>query len=294
MSRLIRARTLAFAAVGIGIAVAATALLWDSSGENEPVFTGLPAADSGPIHVHGLGIDPADGSLYIATHTGLWRVAAEEKKAHRVTDRRQDTMGFTIAASDRFLGSGHPDLRESRVPRLGLIESRDQGRTWDRISLFGKADFHILRVAGPIVYGFDSGTEKLFVSRDAGETWAKHKPPQPLIDLVFEPSDPRHVVASSESRLYQSRDAGATWQRLDGQPGYLAWPATNALLRIGARGDVWRSAGPAAAWNFVGLLGGEPAALLAISKRELYAALHDGTIKQSSDGGASWRVRSTQ
>lgn len=293
MSRAIRPRYLLLAVLGLACAAAAGALLWDSTGEDEPVFSGLPVTDPGPIHVHGLGIDPADGSLYIATHTGLWRVAPDETKAHRVTDRRQDTMGFTVAASDRFLGSGHPDLRESRIPRLGLIESHDQGRTWEEVSLSGEADFHILRVAGQLVYGFDSTTERLFVSRDGGQTWVTHKPPQPLVDLVVDPEDPTQLVASSESRLYRSRDAGATWRRLDGEPGHLAWPTDSLLVRIGARGDVWRAAGPGAAWRFVGLLGGEPAALLAVSRRELYAALHDGTVKRSTDGGTTWRVRST-
>jgi photosystem II stability/assembly factor-like uncharacterized protein len=171
------------------------------------------------------------------------------------------------------------------VPRLGLIVSRDQGRTWDKISLFGKADFHILRVAGRLVYGFESGSERLFVSRDAGRTWVNHKPPRPLVDLVFNPHEPKQIVASSESHLYRSRDAGRTWQRLQGKPGYLAWPTRRVLMRIGGRGDLWQAAGPRAPWNFVGLLGGQPAALLAVSEQELYAALHDGTIKLSADGG---------
>jgi len=281
------------AVLGVAGAIAAGALLWESSGGGEQVFTGVPVTDPGPVHVHGLGIDPADGSLYIATHTGLWRVAPAETKARRVTDRRQDTMGFSVAASDRFLGSGHPDLRESRTPLLGLIESRDQGRTWDKVSLFGKADFHILRVAGQLVYGFDSTSGRLFVSRDGGHTWATHTPPEPLLDLVADPEDARQIVASSEARLYRSRDAGKTWDRLQGQPGYLAWPAHAMLLRIGSRGDLWRAAGPRAKWEFVSLLGGLPAAFLAVSERELYAALHDGTIKRSTDGGARWRVRST-
>ena len=45
-------------------------------------------------------------------------------------------------------------------------------------------------------------------------------------------------------------------------------------------------------WKQVGEIGGEPAALMARG-RELYVALHDGTIKRSADGGASWIVRST-
>ena len=58
-------------------AVAAAALLWASASDDggEPVFTGVPVTDPGPVHVHALGLDPDDRSLYIATHTGLWRLA---------------------------------------------------------------------------------------------------------------------------------------------------------------------------------------------------------------------------
>jgi hypothetical protein len=35
------------------------------------------------------------------------------------------------------------------------------------------------------------------------------------------------------------------------------------------------------------------AALLAVNERTLFAALHDGTIKQSGDGGMTWKVRAT-
>jgi hypothetical protein len=41
-----------------------------------------------------------------------------------------------------------------------------------------------------------------------------------------------------------------------------------------------------------GEIGGEPAALVAEGPSELYVALHDGTIKRSTDGGATWTVRS--
>ncbi|MGH2838494.1 MAG: F510_1955 family glycosylhydrolase, partial [Thermoleophilaceae bacterium] len=64
--------------------------------------------DPGPIHVHGLGVNPADGALFIATHTGLYRAPDGELAAERVGDRYQDTMGFTVTGPDSFLGSGHP------------------------------------------------------------------------------------------------------------------------------------------------------------------------------------------
>ena len=42
-----------------------------------------------------------------------------------------------------------------------------------------------------------------------------------------------------------------------------------------------------------GEIGGQPAALLAVGEDELYVALHDGTIKRSTDGRATWTVRSS-
>jgi hypothetical protein len=42
-----------------------------------------------------------------------------------------------------------------------------------------------------------------------------------------------------------------------------------------------------------GEIGGQPAALVAEGPNDLYVALHDGTIKRSTDGGATWKLRST-
>ena len=51
------------------------------------------------------------------------------------------------------------------------------------------------------------------------------------------------------------------------------------------RSDAGRS------WEAAGSLGGEPAAFEAAAPDELYAALHDGPIKRSDDGGKTWSVR---
>ena len=63
--------------------------------------------DAELVHVHGLGVNPADDQLYVATHTGLFRLDGETPV--RIADRYQDTMGFTVAGQNRFLGSGHPE-----------------------------------------------------------------------------------------------------------------------------------------------------------------------------------------
>lgn len=255
------------------------------------------ARDPGPIHVHGLGINPRDGALFIATHTGLWRTAAGESKAERVGNHQQDTMGFTIIGPNRFLGSGHPDQQQYREeglpPLLGLIESTDGGDSWQPISLLGKADFHVLRSQGSRIYGFDSTNERLMFSRDAGRTWTKRRPPAPLADMAVDPSNLAHLVASGEGGLWKSSDEGRTWAFEGGDIGLLAWPVPKRLYLVTPAGEVRMSPNGGKRWTRVGDVGGEAAALLTQTDSELYVALHDGTIKRSADGGASWSIRST-
>jgi hypothetical protein len=282
-------------------AVTAGALFWGSSSDGEEVaevFTGVPATDPGPIHVHGLGINPSDGSLFIATHTGLFRVGSDSRKAVRVADRFQDTMGFSVVGPDRFLGSGHPDAREQALPPLlGLIESNDAGESWQPISLLGDADFHVLRSQGTHVYGYDASNDRLLRSADEGRSWKTLGKPGQIVDLAIDPADPRHLVITAvgglEGGMYVSRDGGASWKRLNSAVGLLAWPAQDRLYVVDGSGQVTFSAGGGSTLTKRGAIGGEPAALLGQGRDELYVALHDGTIKRSTDGGLTWAVRSS-
>jgi hypothetical protein len=290
-TRLPRA-LLFLAGLGVVGVLAAGALLWQSGG-GEGTFSGVPSADPGPVHVHGLGVNPADGALYVATHTGMYRVAEGERKAERVADRYQDTMGFTIVGPNRFLGSGHPDLRDDLPPLLGLIESTDSGESWEPISLLGEADFHVLRFAGERVYGYDASNDRLLVSADRGRTWNELERPGPLLDLAVDPSNERRLVATTEEGLFESRDGGDTWSRVGEAVGLLAWPKRERLYLVAGGGQVFTSGDGGRRLRHLGEIGGQPAALLAQAARELYVALHDGTIKRSTDGGSTWVVRST-
>jgi hypothetical protein len=252
--------------------------------------------DAGPVHVHGLGINPADDALFVATHTGLFRAADGETKATRVADRFQDTMGFAVVGPNHFLGSGHPDLRDKLPPFLGLIESRDAGRSWKVLSLEGEMDFHVLETRGRRIYGFGSDWEsrkpRFLTSTDGGRTWARLRAPAPLLSLVISPDDPRRLMAAGNRRVYFSGDSGRSWTELDTpRVGPLAWNADGVFL-VDSEGQVWRSARDAPSWKVVGSVGGPPAAFEGAKPRELLVALHDGTVKRSTDAGRSWTVRS--
>jgi hypothetical protein len=285
------------ALVIVGLVVA-LAFVFTRDNRPAPVsLNDLAATDPGPIHVHGLGINPKDGSLFIATHTGLWRTAVDETKAERVGTHQQDTMGFTIIGADLFLGSGHPDQEQYRdeglPPLLGLIESTDGGDSWQPISLLGKADFHVLRSKGNRIYGFDSTNERLMFSRDAGRTWTERRPPAPLFDMAVNPSNLSVLIASGEAGLWKSANEGDTWTFGGEGIGLLAWPVIERLYFVTTAGEVRMSADGGEGWTTAGEVGGEPASLLAQTARELYVALHDGTVKRSLDGGRTWAIRST-
>ncbi len=155
-----------------------------------------PLRDPGSVHVHALGLEAESQSLFIATHNGLYRLPPGKAMAEPTSDRHQDTMGFAVAAPGYFLGSGHPDLRDDLPPLLGLIESRDAGETWQPVSLLGEVDFHVLRVEGRHIVGYDATRGRILASGDEGRTWNDRKPPERL-PRSGRPSEIRTMVRSS-------------------------------------------------------------------------------------------------
>ena len=281
------------------LSVAAGLLLASCGGDGGASSTDAEASGPngvGPIHVHALGVNPADQSLFAATHTGLFRVAEGESELSRVEDNYQDTMGFTVVGPNHFLGSGHPDGRADLPPFLGLIESAVAGESWKPVSLLGRADFHVLEAASERIYGFGSDfetrCEQFLVSDDGGEKWQRREVPESLLSLAIDPGDSDHLIASGRHTLFESADAGESWDPMAGEPGLLSWPEAGALYLVDKDGAVSVSPGTAQGWSGVGEIGGAPAAFEANSAEALYAATHDGAIVQSNDGAATWELRS--
>lgn len=254
---------------------------------------GLPGDDPGVAHVHGLGVNPADGSLYVATHHGTFRIGSSND-VRRVGGSYQDTMGFTVAGPDRFLGSGHPDVQglgRGRPTRLGLIESIDAGATWRDVSLSGEADFHGLAFAHGRVYGWDSGTGRFMVSTDI-RNWDTRSV-LPLASFAVDPDDPEHIVGAGPDGLVTSGDGGRTWREIPGPTiAVLSWDPTAGLAGATPDGEIHRSADRGATWTPAGRLPGPPQALLATSTT-WYAAADEGGatgIYRSTDTGRTWAL----
>jgi hypothetical protein len=279
------------AAAVVGVLVAVIALQVAGGDDDRD---GPEAEEAGIAHVHGLGVNPADDDLYVATHHGVFRID-EKGEAARVGDRAQDTMGFTVAGPDRFLASGHPDPRdaeEGKRPLLGLIESTDAGETWESVSLDGEADFHGLSAAHGLVYGYDSTGARFMVRTEDG-AWQARSNAQ-LADFAVDPSDADHVVAAGTDGLLDSVDGGRSWSRVDGPVlQVLSWEPHGGLFGAAPDGTVHRSFDGGRTWEGVGGLAGRPEALLA-GTEVLYAAAagEDGRtgIYRSEDAGTTWSL----
>ena len=264
-----------------------------SSGSRAAATTGQ---ELGVEHVHGLGVDPADGVLYAATHYGLWRIPAQGG-ASRVADRYQDTMGFTVVGPGAFLGSGHPDFQmDPDLPtRLGLIRSTDAGETWESVSLSGEVDFHVLHAAHGSVYGWDSGAGRVMVSTDDGASWETRSTLN-LRDLVVSPDDPDILLATTQAGVMRSQDGGRTWAQIAGAPvlTVVAWSTRESLYGVTPEGSVQHSLDGGTTWAGRGAVNGAPEALaLSVHDRSerLYVAVTGQGILSSDDGGASFTVR---
>jgi hypothetical protein len=290
-----RRRLLLGGGIGGGLVAVVAVVAVVVLGGGDDGATSTTGADGAPaveaiVDVHGLGVNPADGALYIATHTGLFRSPSGEATAVRVDAPEQDLMGFSVAGPDRFVASGHPGPQQQAPPSLGLLESRDRGQSWKTLSLSGEADFHVLRASGSAVYAYDGA---LRASRDGGRSWQQLQAPEQLIDIAIDPSDPDRILASTAAGVRSSTDGGRSWRATSLQaPVLLAWARTGEPFAIEGSGTVHAGSANAIRWKSAGRWEGQPAAFAADADGALYIAQGDGSVDMSADGGRTWRPRS--
>ncbi|GAB2972371.1 hypothetical protein GCM10023080_040630 [Streptomyces pseudoechinosporeus] len=273
-------RTL-FAATGT--ALAALALAACGSGASD---TGAASEESTALsHVHGLGVDPADERVYVATHHGLYTVAkGQEPKL--VGDRKDDFMfmGFTVTGDNTFVASGHGAPGNGRPGNVGLIETKDAGTTWTSRSLSGEADFHSLDSAKGIVYGYEGG--RIRVSSDL-KTWDDRATLEAL-DLAVSPNGDRLLAGTAEG-VVTSTDGGRTFaEGAEPVQAFLSRPTEKSLFGIDLSGKLSRSADGGKTWKrLTAVPGGQPQALTAVNADHILAATQTG-VYESRDGGKTF------
>lgn len=261
-------------------------------------------------HIHGLAVDPKDPKvLFVATHGGLLRVL-EDRQWEWVGEARHDYMGFTHHPREQgtVFVSGHPQIGELPNP-MGLLVSRDGGRTWRPLALRGQVDFHAMTMSadGETLYGWNvMGSPGLYRVSAKDGAWKRLDAMglHDVFSLAAHPKEPGSLLAGTRSGLLVSRDGGRTWasasRPLDGvSVTAVAYSPKNpnrvyayavrqdlGLLTSTDAGKTWRAAGL--------FLGTEDAvAVLAPSphgEQVVYMATFTADLRKSTDGGETWKA----
>jgi hypothetical protein len=268
--------------LGLSVAGVVIAGCGTSEGDASGAGAGTAAATFG--HIHSLDVNPADGTLHVASHHGVFALGTDG--FDRVGEVRFDAMSFTVAGPDHFLMSGHPEPGSDAPPHLGLVESRDAGQTWTSTSLEGEVDLHALAAAGGRIYGVDSQTGRLMGSTD-GEQW-RELGQLPAADVAVDPDDPDRLLLTDGSGALVRLEVSGQPAQVDAAPPVvlLDWLSDDLLVGVGPEGTVHRSDDAGTSWQEVSTLPGAPHALT-VTREQWYAATEDGVVV-SEDAGATW------
>jgi hypothetical protein len=254
-------------------------------------------------HVHGLAVDRQDpGQLLIATHHGLHALDIETGLVVRVSDHRDDLMGFVAhpTEAETYLASGHP----ASGGNLGVIASTDGGEGWVKLSdgVNGPVDFHQMDIskADPaIVWGNHGGLQR---SRDGGHSWQRvAEAPARLIDIAASALAPERLYAATETGLFVSEADAQDWQRAHPAQAPVSFVEVTAdgtlhafvlgegLVRRAEDGGEWERLHPGLNGRYLLYFAADPQA-----PGRLFAATQHGELIASEDGGRSWRQLGTE
>lgn len=168
---------------------------------------------------------------------------------------------------------------------VGLIESNDQGETWEVLSRGGESDFHALVAGTDRVLGFDG---QLRASRD-GRTWNTLSIPSDPAYLAMSP-DAGTVLATTEEGVLRSGDDGATWTTLDTPQlmSLITWVDDATIVGAGIDGHLLTSIDAGNTWTASDNPIGEITALgtgRADDGEAEVLLMADSTILRTTDGG---------
>jgi photosystem II stability/assembly factor-like uncharacterized protein len=161
-----------------------------------------------------------DGSVYLATHNGLYN-KKQNSSWVKVGSDKSDLMGFVVNPKKEgvMYSSGHP----VNGGNLGFRMSTDNGNTWQTISSVTEnpIDFHAMSISpvnNNILYGSPGGGYALFITKDEGKTWsAITSIPSQIVSIAADPLNPNGVYIGTGSGLYYSNDQGNNWKKIESE-----------------------------------------------------------------------------
>ena len=178
-------------------------------------------------HVHGLAYSADGKQLMIPSHHGL--AIYRDGKWSKAPGPEHDYMGFSATARNVY-SSGHPAPRSGLLNPLGLIRSRDGGKTWERLGLEGETDFHLLAAGWNTnaIYVWNPApssrlsTAGLHFTLNDGSTWKRASMRGlggELRALAAHPDEAAVLAVATSGGLYLSPDSGEQFAKAAGGEG---------------------------------------------------------------------------
>ena len=268
-------------------------------------FAGGGQAEITLTHVHGLSYSPDGVRLMVPSHHGL--AIYEGDKWSKAGGPEHDYMGFAASARHIY-SSGHPAPGSGLKNPFGLIRSRDNGKSWDKLGLEGETDFHLLATGWNTnaIYVWNPAPSSrmkapgLHYTLNDGFTWkaaaAAGLQGEPRA-LAVHPDQPTIVGIATSKGIYESSDSGEHFTQLGRGEGtavffdldgkhfwYGSFDGTTRLSRVQLpRGPLDQIALPPMKDDAVAYIAQNP------SKREEYAiATFARSVYRSRDAGRTW------
>lgn len=265
------------------------------------------AAAATLMHVHGLTYSADGKQLMVPSHHGL--AVYLQGKWSKAPGPAHDYMGFA-ATRNRLYSSGHPAPGAPLPDPFGLIRSADGGQTWERLSLVGESDFHLLAASWNTNAVYVWNPEKnsrmpgpgLYYTVNEGFTWQRAAAKGlagKVRALAAHPGDAKTVAAATPDGIYLSRNSGESFEPfargaqglavffdLDGKHlWYSTHDGSPRLARVALQGGTKTAVAlPPLKEDAVAYAAQNPA-----STTEYAIATFERSVYISKDAGKTWR-----
>ena len=241
------------------------------------------AATYGSVsHIHSIKVF-GDKAL-LGTHEGLFEYQAANSMK-RISSEDFDVMGLA-SFGDTIYASGHPGAKSKLPNPIGLIASKDSGKTWKKISLQGEVDFHMLEVGKSDIYGADSGTGQLMYSSDLGKSWKKLGENK-YSDIAVLNTKSGSAVGLRDGALVSTANAFATTSAIKTSRTWSSIEALGSVLFASSRKSIYSSVDNGKSWKRIATLTSEIASITMNAK--IFVAVTADAIFVSRDGGKSFK-----
>ncbi len=247
------------------------------------------------------------GLLLAATSGGL--VYQSDDAGLSWTNRPAPTqLGGTLHAIEidpRYAGTWYAAIESHTPAAAGVYKTEDGGETWTPLpGMAGKAVWALAVWAGQPDVIAAGTSEGVFLTRDAGASWARISPEsnrelRPVVSLAFDPGNRDILYAGTTHLPWRTRDGGAHWESIhtgmldDSDVFSMAVdPRTPNTVFSSACSGVYRSGDGGGSWTRMATPPGAfRTYLVAQDPRDpgvLFAGTSAGLLR-SPDGGASWK-----